>query len=135
MQKDIQIPVSENVYLAAIHEFNEEFASHDWNVYLINDWDQELENVLVLSHAFGTLEGEMRKTSKLRHGFPVVPVKSAVKIEFLDPKVLALNNEFMVTYFLDNRMYDKNFIFRSNTINERALSDLPAIDRRGVLVK
>lgn len=135
MKKDIQIPVSENVYLAAIYELHPEYNINDWNIYLINDWEKPLENVLVVSHAYGKIDGEMRQTSRLRHGFASVPAKTAVKIEFIDPNVLVLNNEFAVTYFLDNRLFDKKFVFRENTINERAMTDLPAIDRRGVLLK
>ena len=135
MKKDISIPVSENVYIAAIYELHPEYEIYDWNIYLINDWDQPLENVLVVSHAYGKIDGEMRQTSRLRHGFATVPAKTAIKVEFIDPKVLVLNNEFAVTYFLGNTLYDKKFVFRENTINEHAQTDLPTIDRRGVLVK
>jgi hypothetical protein len=55
---------------------------------------------MVVSKAFGTIEGEMKKTSLLRHAFVKVPAVSVVKIELLEKNVLLLNNEFMVTFFI-----------------------------------
>jgi hypothetical protein len=42
----------------------------------------------------------MKKTSLLRHAFVEVPAVSVVKIEMIE-KCLALNNEFMLTFFMD----------------------------------
>jgi hypothetical protein len=57
-----------------------------------------MESVMVVSKAFGTIDGEMKKTSLLRHAFVEVPAVSVVKIEMLEKSVLVLNNEFMVTF-------------------------------------
>lgn len=135
MKKDIEIPKVENVYLAAILEWNDDFQENCWYVYLINNNPQPLEHALLVSKAYGTIEGEMRQTAILRHSFKEVPAQDGVRIELLDNSVLVLNNQFMVTYFLENKMYDKTFTFRSNTINERALQDIPGTNKRGILLK
>ena len=44
-----------------------------WNIYLINDSDFQLDGVMLVSKAFGTIDGEMKKTSSLRHAFVEVP--------------------------------------------------------------
>ncbi len=75
----------------------------------------------------------MKKTSLLRHAFPAVPAVSVVKVELLEQSVLALNNEFMLTYFIDNKMYDKVFIFRSNSITENATEEVPILFVDGVI--
>jgi hypothetical protein len=62
-----------------------------------------------------------------------VEANSSVKIELLENNVLQLNNEFMLTYFLDGKLYDKKFTFRSNTINEKATVELPVVNQRGIL--
>ncbi|MBD3582061.1 hypothetical protein [Flavobacterium selenitireducens] len=135
MKKDIIIPKVENVYLAAIQEWNDDFMEKVWYVHLVNDSDFDLDSVMVVSKAFGTIDGEMKRTSMLRHAFVKVPTQSVVKVEMVEKSVLALNNEFMVTYFIGNTLYDKKFIFRTNTINERATEEVPHIWQPGVIVR
>ena len=133
MKKDINIPLVENVFLAAVQEFSVEFNEKVWYVYLVNDSDFDLESVMIVSSAFGTLNGEMKKTSLLRHAFPAVPAVSVVKVELLENSVLALNNEFMLTYFIDNKLYDKALIFKSNSINENNTEEVPILFVEGVI--
>ena len=47
--------------------------------------------------------------------------------------LLSLKNEFLVTFFQDNKMYDKSFVFEPNTINNLSLKKLPLIKELGVL--
>jgi hypothetical protein len=133
MKKDIQIPKVENVLVAAVQEWSDDFMAKVWYVYLINDSDFNLSNLMVVSKAFGTIDGEMKKTSLLRHAFVEVPAISFVKIEMIEDSVLALNNEFMVTYFIDNTLYDKKFIFKANAINKADVEEIPLIFKDGVL--
>lgn len=135
MKKDITIPKVENVFLAAVQEWSDDFMEKVWYVYLINDSDFDLDSVMVVSKAFGTIAGEMKKTSLLRHAFVKVPSVSVVKVEMIEKNVLALTNEFSVTYFIGNTLYDKKFIFRTNTINERATEEVPILFVNGVVVK
>lgn len=135
MQKDIIIPKVENVYVAAVQEWNDDFMENTWYAYLINDSDVTLEMAIVVSRAYGLIDGEERKTGTFRHAFKEVEPNSAAKIELLENNVLQLNNEFMLTFFLGETLYDKSYVFRSNTINERALTDVPVMNKRGVLLK
>jgi hypothetical protein len=52
-----------------------------WYVYLVNDSDFDLENVMVVSNAFGTINGGMKKTSLLRHALLQIRLVSMVKIK------------------------------------------------------
>ena len=135
MQKDIIIPKVENVFLAAMQEWSDDFMAKVWYVYLINDSDFDLSNVMVVSKAFGTIDGEMKKTSLLRHAFIEVPTVSAVRIEMIEDSVLALNNEFMVTYFIAGILYDKKFIFKAKSIREDATEEVPLLFKDGVIVR
>jgi hypothetical protein len=135
MKKDITIPVVENVFLAAVQEWSDDFMEKVWYVYLINDSDFLIESVMVVSKAFGTIGGEMKKTSLLRHAFVEVPAVSVVKIEMVEKSVLVLNNEFMLTYFMGGTLYDKKFIFKANSINETALEEVPILFVDGVIVR
>ena len=135
MKKDIIIPEVENVFLAAVSEWSDDFMEKVWNVYLINDSDFQLDGVMVVSKAFGTLDGEMKKTSLLRHAFVEIPPVSVVKIEMVEKSVLALNNEFMVTFFIGNTLYDRKFFFIANTINEKNLEEVPILFVDGIIVR
>ena len=135
MKSDITIPKVENVFLAAVQEWSDDFMENIWNVYLVNDSDFDLDSVLVVSKAFGTIDGEMKKTSLLRHAFMQVPAVSVVKIEMVEKSVLRLNNEFMVTYFIGSTLYDKKFIFKAQSITPDYVEEVPILFVDGVIVR
>lgn len=135
MKSDITIPEVENVFLAAVQEWSDDFMEKVWYVYLVNDSDYDLDSVMVVSKAFGTIDGEMKKTSLLRHAFIKVPAVSVVKVEMIENSVLRLNNEFMVTYFIGSKLYDKKFIFRAQTITPDYVEEVPILFVDGVIVR
>jgi len=135
MKSDITIPEVENVFLAAVQEWSDDFMEKVWYVYLVNDSDYNLDSVMVVSKAFGTIDGEMKKTSLLRHAFIKVPAVSVVKVEMIENSVLRLNNEFMVTYFIGSTLYDKKFIFRAQTITPDYVEEVPILFVDGVIVR
>lgn len=135
MKKDITIPEVENIFLAAVQEWNDDFMENVWYVHLVNDSDFQLDGVMVVSKAFGTIDGEMKKTSLLRHAFVEIPPVSVVKVETLEKSVLALNNEFMVTFFIGNTLYDKKYIFKAHSIHEDYVEEVPILFVDGVIVR
>ncbi len=135
MKKDIQIPEVENVFVAAVQEWSDDFMEKVWFAYLVNDSDFLIESVMVVSKAFGTLDGEMKKTSTLRHAFVEVPAVSVVKIEMIEKSVLTLNNEFSVSYFIGNKLYDKKFIFKANFDSVSEIEEVPILFVDGVIVR
>ena len=72
-------------------------------------------------------------TSTMRHKLEALPPKSYAKVELIMEDLLSLKNEFLVTFFQDNKMYDKSFVFEPNTINNLSLKKLPLIKELGVL--
>ena len=135
MKKDIIIPEVENVFMAVVQEWSDEFMEKVWYAYLVNDSDFQLDGVMVVSKAFGTIDGEMKKTSLLRHAFAEIPEVSVAKIELIEKSVLALNNEFRVTFFIGNTLYDKKFIFIANSIQESNQEEVPILFVDGVIVR
>jgi hypothetical protein len=132
MKKDIEIPIVEGVYMAIIHDYNEVFKTNDWNAYLINDKEITIEMILIVSHGY---DGET-KTSTMRHKLEKLPAKSGAKIELMQDEVLKLNNEFKLTFFANNTLFEKTFLFRKNTIKENALRTIKILDnRKGVIAK
>jgi hypothetical protein len=135
MKKDITIPEVENVFVAAVQEWSDDFMEKVWFIYLVNDSDFNLDSVMVVSKAFGTIDGEMKKTSLLRHAFLEIPAVSVVKVEMLEKSVTTLNNEFMVTFFIGNTLYDKKFTFNANSISENNVEEVPILFVDGVIVR
>ena len=135
MKKDITIPEVENVFVAAVQEWSDDFMEKVWFIYLVNDSDFNLDSVMVVSKAFGTIDGEMKKTSLLRHAFIKIPAVSVVKVEMLEKSVTSLNNEFMVTFFIGNTLYDKKFTFNANSISENNVEEVPILFVDGVIAR
>lgn len=134
MKKDIVIPQVENVYIAAVQEWNDDFMQKTWYAYLINDSDFTLEGAMVVSSASGTIDGEPRKTSMLRHAFVEIPPVSVVKIEMIEDSVLILDNQFMVTFFIDNVLYDKTYTFKAHSIHEDYVEEVPILFVDGIMI-
>ena len=131
MKKDIKIPVVKDVYIAIVKEWNDDFSSHDWIVYLINDSREPLESVMIMSR--GKHE-DGRKTATFRHAFKVVAAKTSMKVELIMEEVFGFENEFILTYFQTGKLYDKVYKATPHSISADHMSDLPVMDREGVLL-
>ena len=128
MKKDIEIPVVKDVHVAIIREWNEEFLDKDWNAYIINDRNTPIELTMVVSKGY---DGE-RKTSIMRHAIGDLESRSYKKIEVVQEDLLALDNEFFVTFYADNKLYEKKFVFSKNTVTENNLITIPLIEKDGI---
>ena len=129
MKKDIQIPEVKNVHVAIVYEYNEIYKTNDWNVYVINNKNTDLEMMVIVSQGFS----ETKTTSLLRKKLNKLPANSFAKIEFMQPDLFKLNNRFQVTFFEGNTLYEKTFIFKENAIKETALRIIPELKKQGVL--
>ncbi|MBU2975135.1 hypothetical protein [Zobellia sp. B3R18] len=129
MKKDIEIPIAKDVHVAIIREWNDDFLSKDWNAYIINNRPDQIELTIVVSKGYDA----ERKTSTMRHGIGTILPKSFKKVEMLLEDVLALDNEFFVTFFAEGKLFEKRFLFPKNTISEKDLGPIPIIEKEGIL--
>ena len=129
MKKDIHIPEVKDVYIAVVHDYNDDYKVYDWNAYIINDKAVDLEMVIIVTKGYS----EAKKTATFRKKIELLPAKSFAKIELLLDDVLAINNRFDVSFFENNTVFEKSFEFRKNTINENALQNIPLMNVKGVL--
>jgi len=132
MKKDIEIPKVNNVTLAVVRE-KTLFETYDWKVYLINRNAFELQNTLVASTGYGEKEGQQQKTSTLRHFLETVPAKSTVLVEPIQENVFHLNNEYWLSYYVGQQIYDKRFVFVPDSIKEENLTFIKELETEGVL--
>ena len=129
MKKDIQIPEVKNVHVAVVFEYNDIYKTDDWNVYVINNKNTDLEMMVIVSQGFS----ETKTTSVLRKKITLLPANSFAKIELIQPDLFKLNNRFQVSFFEENTLYEKTFIFKENSIKKGVLRMIPEIKKRGVL--
>lgn len=129
MKKDIHIPEVKDVYIAVVHDYNENYKVYDWNAYIINDKAVDLEMVIIVTKGYS----DAKKTATFRKKIELLPAKCFAKIELLLDDILAINNRFDVSFFENNTVFEKSFEFRKNTINEKALQNIPLMNVKGVL--
>lgn len=131
MKKDITIPQVVDVFMAIVHEYNEQFKCYDWNAYLINQQENTLEMILIVSKGYN----EHNTTAVMRRKLENLPANSYAKIEMIQEEVLALDNEFNVTFFSNNKLYDKTYIFKKNTVSQQTMRLIPMLNKKGVVVR
>ena len=131
MKADIIIPKVEDVYIAIVNEYNAVYKTQDWNAYIINNKDVDLDMILIVTSGYS----KNKTTSVFRKKLDTLPKKSYAKIELMQEELFALNNTFKVSFFEGNAMFDKSYLFRKNTINLKALQAIPLMEAKGVLVK
>ena len=131
MKKDIKIPEVTNVFMAIVKEYNSDFRCDDWNVYLIDNKTTDLEVVLIVSRGYD----EKDQTSIMRKKIERLPANSYAKVEFIQPELFKLNNEFKVTFFADNQLFEKTFLFPKNTIKDSAMRVIKELDKKGIISK
>ncbi|MFM2037118.1 MAG: hypothetical protein RL432_57 [Bacteroidota bacterium] len=126
------IPKVEGVFLALLEEKdNAEYA-----VYLVNDRKDIMEGIIVTSVGFGEnlQSGEALKTATLRHSLEVLLPEEYAKIELIVPEVFGLYNEYWVSFWIDEVLYDKKFLFLPDSIKIEDFTVLPRFNKRGIFL-
>lgn len=136
MIENIDFPKVEGVAIAIVHEQIPDEEDKAWYVYIINQNEKALQNVLVTSKGYGeNLEGEKQKTTTLRYNIEELKPQTAVKLEPIIEEVFALHNEYWVSYYIDKKIYDKKFIFPPESIVKENLTNIPVLETKGILHK
>ena len=131
MKKDINIPEVHDVHIAAVKENESGQQESGWMVYIINDLDEDLNLVIIVSQGFSNT----KKTSTLRKRIDSLPKRSFAKVEILPEELFAFTNEFKVSFFINDTLYDKTFIFKPTSVSIENLSKLPLIKNEGILAR
>lgn len=133
MRKDITLPKLDGVSVAIVQEADPE-GGMAWYVYVVNDTDKELSNVLVNSRGYGSIQGEERNTSTMRHHLPVLQARNWARIERIVEEVFPLNNQYWLSFYADGSIHDRKFIFVPDSILEQNFTMVPLMGTRGVLI-
>jgi hypothetical protein len=133
MLKDIDFKKTEDIAIAIVPEGTE--GETMWIAYFLNMGNNTLETVIVNSKGYGELEGKAVQTSTLRWLLGDLEPQSASKIEEMPQDVSRLTNEFWVSYYIGDQIYDKKYIFVLDSLRTEHLVNLPLLETKGVLIK
>ena len=137
MKQDISFDPVEGVSIAIVPAADNALTPAGqpiWQVYLLNHNNFPLQNVIVNANGYGQqADGEKVRTSTLRYLFEEVLPRTAVPIEPLDPALFHLNNQYWVSYYHGARIFDKKYIFVSDSIVEANFTHIALLDQAGVL--
>ncbi|MDO9552104.1 hypothetical protein [Rhodonellum sp.] len=131
MKKDIKFPPVTGIKLAIAKEV---INGHDeWSVYIINLNLIEVNTVIITAKGYGVIQGETKKTSVLRHMIQEIGPESMAKIEPIDPALFTLNNEYWVSYYILDQIFDKKFIFTEGSMDPSNITFIPELGLEGVI--
>jgi hypothetical protein len=135
MKKDIIFPKVENVAFAVVEDTNELNEIH-YNVYLLNLRDDIMEGIMIVSQGYGKNEatGEAIRTSTIRRSLEVLLPNEIAKIEPIMPELFGLTNEYHISFWVEDIMYDKKFIFLPETINPKNMIYIKQLEKKGILI-
>jgi hypothetical protein len=136
MKKDIPILKVEDLAIAVVPRLpSDEDNDFFWDSYLINLKDEPIKSVLVNSRGYGEIEGEQRRTSTMRYFWEEIGPLEIVKIEPVQKEVLGLANEFWVSFTYNDYLYDKKYVFVPGSLEEMHFTEIPFLDRKGVMIR
>ncbi len=136
MKKDIINPKVEGVAIAIAEEMLEN-NEMGYQVYLLNLREDIIEGIIVTSSGFGVdqVSGEQVKTSTLRRGIELLLPNEGARIEPIMESVFGLTNQFMVSFWVNDTLFDKKYVFEPGTIVPEKMEIIPLLGRKGVLIK
>jgi hypothetical protein len=131
MIKDIEIPTIKEVMLAIVPGA---FQEEQWEVVLVNKSTFSLKNILVTASGYGlNADGQKTQTSTLRHFFDDLDPTQNLPIEYIDPSVFHLNNEYWVSFWIDEKLYDRRFLFVPESIADHHLVFVEQLAKKAIL--
>jgi hypothetical protein len=134
MKKDIILPKVDRVDVVVILE---DELTNEYNVYLWNHSEDIIEGIIITSAGFGEdpLTGEKILTATLRHSLEVLLPNEVAKIEVIMPEVFGLYNEYWLSFWVNEVLYDKQFLFPPESIIPSNFKLINQFGKKGVLAQ
>jgi hypothetical protein len=133
MKKDFPENKVEDILIAVVLE-SESPGHKVWNVYLVNLKNHPIRTVLISSKGYGLKDEKEVKTSILRHSLGDIGRRQYATIEAIDEQVFCLTNEYWLSYYIDETIYDKKFIFLPESIVESNMIRIPILNKPGIMI-
>lgn len=135
MREELKSPKVEKIGVAVVQHVNE-LNEREYGVYLLNLSDEIIEGIIIASKGYGEdpNTGEKLRTSTLRHSLEVLLPNEAAKIEPIMEEVFGLANEYWVSFWSNDKLYDKKFVFVPESISEKNMKIIPVLGDKGVMI-
>ena len=134
MKTDIAVPEVQDVIVAIVPR-SEDLTEELWDVYVINVRDEAMDNVLITSQGYGSIDGNNMSTTVLRHFHQHLAAGAAIKVEPIQTSLFNLKNEYWLSFNAAEGMLDKRFVFKPGSISTQALETVPILNRPGVMMR
>jgi len=135
MIKDIPNRKVENIAIAILPPLDGGPEEELWEVYLLNLRADAIRGVMVSTKGYGVRNDEKVQTGTFRYFVEHMPAQSAVIMESIQTELFDIVHEFFVSFSADNYLYDKKYIFVQGSIAESNFTNIPILERRGVMIK
>jgi hypothetical protein len=133
MLKDAPLLNATEIAMAIV--WDEQADGSEWVAHFINLKNEVLENVMITSRGYGERDGEKIYTSTLRFFVEKMEPKSYYRIELLTEELVPLSNEFWVSFFYNNQLQERKFVFLPHTIQSDNMVKVPIVEKKGVLIQ
>jgi len=133
MKTDIITPDVTDVVVAVIPRGNNH-AEELWDVYIINQRQEPMENVLITSQGYGEVNGSNKTTTVLRHFHQRIKSGDHLKIEPIQKELFGIKNEYWISFNDKDVMLDKRYVFEADQINADNMVNVPGLNRPGVMI-
>jgi hypothetical protein len=135
MKEELMGPKVEGLHFVAVPEINEEGGTQ-YYVYMLSLREDIMEGIIINSKGYGKNpdSGEDVKTSTLRHCIEVLLPNECAKIEPIMDELFHLSNEYWVSFWAEDIMYDKKFVFPPHSINSQKLIHIPELNKKGIII-
>jgi hypothetical protein len=134
MKKDIDFLEVVDIGIAIVLESKSE-ESRNWKAYLLNFKSETINNILVSTKGYGLLNGSEVKTATFRHSLGSLAPQSYTPIEIIDESLFAIHNEFWLSFYIGDRVFDKKITFLPNTISATKLALIPLLMLPGIIIR
>lgn len=136
MKEGLTGPIVENVAVAIVQELSED-KEFIYNAYLLNLREDIMEGIIISVTGYGKnpTTGEPVKTATLRHSLEVLLPNEAAKIEPLMEEVFAIDNEFWISFWINDDLFDKKFVFPAGSIRPEKMEIIPLLGFKGTLIQ
>jgi hypothetical protein len=135
MKKDIPLHKFEDLAIAIAPRSELATDGDLWDVYLLNFKEDPIRNVIIHSRGYGELEGESRRTSQFRFFFDEINPLAIVQVEGIQPELFDLTHEFWVSFWYNEYLFDKKYVFVQGSISTINFTAIPFLGRKGVMIR
>lgn len=134
MKEDSPVNEATDIGIAIVQEMSEA-GEEMWSAYFFNLKEEEIESILINVSAVGFVEGEEKYTPTMRMFINNLAPLSYKKFEAILPEALRLNNRYWVSFYHNQKIYEKKFLIGADTNIPDNFVIIPFLNKPGLFVQ